>query len=89
MDTYRFYTPAQMSRIPASEDAYRAARLLDIRPGDVLKTDQGVIFEVERANGYVISGHTEKLALVDIDLRITAATIIARAQWCFQDTLLL
>lgn len=87
MNNYGFYTPPQMQRITVSEDAYSAAQSFDIAPGDVLETDQGVIFEVERASGYVISGHTAKLALVGVDLRTNAATIIARAQWHFQDAL--
>jgi hypothetical protein len=87
MDNYGFYTPPQISRIPANDDAYQAAKHHDIKPYDIIQTAKGVIFEVERANGFVISGHTTRLRLTDIDLREEGATIISRGIFNYQPAL--
>lgn len=87
MDNLGFYTPQQLRRVPVNIDAYCAAQQCEIKPGDIIETAQGVVFEVERANGYVISGHTANLRLTEIDLRQDKATIIRTCEWAFQQPL--
>lgn len=85
----RFYTPPQIIRQDVSLDACIAtASERGIRPLDILALSDGTLFEVDRANGFVITGYTIDRRRVGVDLRNAKATVVSQATLFVQDELL-
>lgn len=63
-----------------------------IPSGTILQTEDGTLFQVERANGFAISGRTVNNRNYSIDLRQKEATIVGKStpdDWLYKGQLTL